>query len=462
MVRRTLRLIVTVLLSVIVVAGLAWSALALWFDGPDSRLLAGTLAVGLLAASLGLVALVRPLRRGLVAAVLPVVAVALWWSSIPPSNDRDWSPDVARLARAAFNGRSVTIQNVRNFKYRSESDYDQRWETRSYNLDRIRGVDLFLSFWGPTQIAHTIVSWEFDDGQHLAISIETRKEQGEAYSAIRGFFRQYELYYVVADERDLVGLRASYRAEQVYLYPIRLPASQAQALLVEYLDDVNRLADHPRWYNALTQNCTTTIRSHAQNAGGGGRLDWRLLANGHLDQLLYERGQIDTDLPLADLRARSNITARAKAATDSADFSALIRQGLPETPSIPLSLFDKPSLGSPSISVESGGSLVPPSTKSESGFSEIVSRVVAEEFRATSPRELRVGPQHTCRIWKARFLRDWHGGRVPDSLTGGQTAQRRALAHPNCGEILLGREPIHQFAAQSLAPESLQAAARSV
>ena len=330
MARRALRSIVRVLLSVIVVAGVAWGALALWFDGPSSRVLAGTMAAGLALVSIALAALIRPFLRGLVAALLPVVVVAVWWASIPPSNTRDWSPEVARTARAAFHGSTVTIQNVRNFKYRSEFYYDQHWETRTYKLDRIRGVDLFLSFWGPTQIAHTITSWEFDEGQHLAISIETRKEKGESYSALRGFFRQYELYYVVADERDLVGLRANYRGEQVYLYRIRVPASQARALLVDYLNEVNRLADHPRWYNALTQNCTTTIRGHAQNAGAGGRLDWRLLANGHLDQLLYERGQIDTDLPFADLRARSNITERAKAAGDSPDFSARIRQGLPE------------------------------------------------------------------------------------------------------------------------------------
>jgi Domain of unknown function (DUF4105) len=170
---------------------------------------------------------------------------------------------------------------------------------------------------------------DFDDSQNLAISIETRKEKGESYSALRGFFRQYELCYVVADERDLIGLRTNYRGEQVYLYPIRAPASQARALLVDYLDEVNRLAEHPQWYNALTQNCTTTIRGHAQNIGAGGRVDWRLLANGHVDELLYERGQIDTSLPLAVLRARSNITAKARAADDSADFSTLIRENLP-------------------------------------------------------------------------------------------------------------------------------------
>jgi hypothetical protein len=331
MVRRTVRLMVTVLLSVTVVAGVAWGAFALWFDGPDSRMLAGTIAGGMAFVSLALASLVRPYLRGLVAALLPVVVVALWWISIAPSNTRDWTPDVARTASASIDGSRVTIQNVRNFRYRSESDYDQRWETRIYDLDRIHGLDLFLSFWGPTQIAHTIVSWEFDDGQHLAISIETRKKKGEAYSALRGCFRQYELYYVVADERDLVGLRTNYRGEQVYLYRIRVPASQARALLVDYLHKVNRLADHPRWYNALTQNCTTTIRGHVQNAGAGGRLDWRLFANGHLDQLLYERGQIDTDLPFADLRTRSNITERAKAAGDAANFSVRIREGLPAT-----------------------------------------------------------------------------------------------------------------------------------
>jgi hypothetical protein len=331
MIRRALHIFVTVVLSAIVVASAAWGALALWIDGPNSLALAGTMAGGFALICILLAALVRPFLKGLVAALLPVVAVAVWWASIPPSNTCDWPPEVARTARADFHGSSVTIQNVRNFKYRSETDYDQRWERRTYDLERIRGVDLFLSFWGPTQIAHTIVSWEFDDGQHLAISIETRKEKGESYSALRGFFRQYELYYVVADERDLVGLRANYRGEQVYLYRIRMSASQTRALLVNYLNEVNRLADHPRWYNALTQNCTTTIRGHAQNAGAGGRLDWRLLANGHVDQLLYERGQINTDLPFADLRARSNITKKAKVASDSPVFSERIRQGLPES-----------------------------------------------------------------------------------------------------------------------------------
>jgi hypothetical protein len=330
MLRRAVRILATIAMLVIVTVAVAWGVLAIWFDGPHSRIIAAPLAALLAFVSIALAALMRPLLRGLVVALFPVVVVALWWTAIPASNTRDWTPDVARTARATFDGNRVTIENVRNFNYRSETDYDPRWETRNYDLDRIRGVDLFLSFWGPTEIAHTIVSWDFDDGQHLAISIETRKEKGESYSALRGFFRQYELYYVVADERDLVGLRTNYRGEQVYLYRIRATPAQARALLVDYLDEVNQLDTHPEWYNALTQNCTTTIRGHAQHIGVGGSMDWRLLANGHLDELLYERGQIDTSLPLADLRSRSNITEKAKAARDAPDFSARIRQGLPE------------------------------------------------------------------------------------------------------------------------------------
>jgi hypothetical protein len=330
MIERGLRSIATLLLLVLVVVGVSWSALALWFDGPNSRLLAATMGAAVAATGSLLAVRLRPFLRGLLAALLPVVVVVVWWTSLAPTNFRDWTPDVARPARAVVDGPFVTIQNVRNFNYRSESDYDQRWETRTYNLDQIKGVDLFLSFWGPTEIAHTIVSWEFDGGQHLAISIETRKAKGESYSALRGFFRQYELYYVVADERDLVELRTNYRGEQVYLYRIRISIQQARALLIDYLTEVNRLADHPQWYNALTQNCTTTIRGHAQHAGAGGRFDWRLLANGHLDQLLYERHQIATDIPFDVLRNLSNITERAKAAGDAFDFSARIREGLPE------------------------------------------------------------------------------------------------------------------------------------
>src|ERR1700676_1976298 len=174
---RAVRLIATLMLSVMVVVAVAWAAIAIWIDGPHSRVLAAPLAAGLVIVSITLAAIVRPLLRGLALALFPVIVVALWWTAIPASNTRDWTPDVARTASATFDGSRVTIENVRNFKYRSETDYDQQWETRTYDLDQIKGMDLFLSFWGPTEIAHTIVSWEFDDGRHLAISIIRRKIQ---------------------------------------------------------------------------------------------------------------------------------------------------------------------------------------------------------------------------------------------------------------------------------------------
>ena len=314
----------------LLLAGIGWGVLALWFDGPTSHFAAAALGAVFAVSSLALPALVRPFHRGLLAAALPLLLVVVWWSRIAPSNDRDWMPDVARLPRATIDGDRVTIENVRNFVYRSENDYDPRWETRTYDLDQLRGVDLFLSFWGPTLIAHTIASWEFADGRHLAISIETRKERGESYSAVRGFFRQYEVYYVVADERDVVGLRTNYRGERVFLYRTKAKPAAARAILLDYLREINRLAEHPRWYNALTHNCTTAIRYHVQNVSPGRPWDWRLLANGYLDELGYERGTIDTSLPFAELRRRSDITERAKSGGLGPDFSERIRVGLPQ------------------------------------------------------------------------------------------------------------------------------------
>jgi len=323
-------------LLLVLLAGLiAWGAAALWFDGPSSRWLAGLLATGFVITMSALLLLVRPFHRAVLAVLAAFLIVLSWWLSIPPRNDRDWGFDFARLSRATIDGNIVTIHNVRNFDYHNEADITDRWETRTYDLDHLRGVDIFLSFWGPTLIAHTITSWEFDDGPPLAISIEARKEKGESYSALLGLFRQFELYYVVADERDVIGVRAVHRGERVYLYRIRVPLERARALLLDYLKEVNRLAERPRWYNALSHNCTVTIRYHAQHVAEGRPWDWRILLNGRLDELGYKQGRIDTSLPFPELKARSDITEKATAAYSTPDFSRRIREGLPDprTPS---------------------------------------------------------------------------------------------------------------------------------
>ena len=295
-------------------------------------MLAAALCALIAAGSLVLMIVVRPRWWGGGAAVVSFVIVLAWWLSIAPSNTRDWQPDVARLPSAVIAGNLVTLRNVRNFSYPSATAVVERWEKRTYDLDAVEGFDMFLSSWGPKLIAHTISSWEFSDGQHLAISIETRKVKGQDYSALLGFFRQYALYYVVADERDVIGVRAGPRGEDVRLYRIRGSPAVARALLLTYLAEVNELARAPRWYNALTHNCTTEIRHHVQQIGAGNPFDWRILANGYIDELGYKRHQIDTSMPFAELRQRSDVTARARAAGDRGDFSRLIREGLPERP----------------------------------------------------------------------------------------------------------------------------------
>ncbi len=334
--RKSLRLLGLLFLWIVLLAATAWGSAALWFDGPASRPLATLLAASYPLIALALLILLRPRRRAYAAFLILFAMLLGWWLSIAPSNDRDWQPDVAQLPSAEIRGDKITLRNVRNFDYRSETDFTEHWETRTYDLSKLRGLDLFVIYWGSPSIAHTILSWDFDDGQHLAVSIETRKEKGESYSAVRGFFRQYELYYVLADERDVVGVRTNHRHEDVYLYPLRTPPVRARALLLDYLKGINRLAEKPKWYNALRYNCTTTIRMHASDVIGGIPRDWRWLANGYLDELLYEKGIVNRDLPFVELKKLSYINPRTHAVAPNESFSEVIRKGLPPRPPPPV------------------------------------------------------------------------------------------------------------------------------
>ena len=299
-----------------------WATAALYFDA--STWLSIFLALVCIIAGLYF----RSIRSTSLFVLLSCVVVLAWWLTLSPDNHRDWRPEVARLPGATINGAQVTITNLRNFEYQSEEVFTENWETRSFDLDQLVGADLYMNYWGPQDIAHTITSWRFADGSHLAVSIETRKEKREEYSAIKGFFRQFEIYYVVADERDLIKLRTDHRGEDVYLYQLGFPLNDARAMLLDYLREINQLKQEARWYNALTHNCTTAIRYHMQNVSQGRPWDWRILVNGRIDEMGYERGSIDTSLPFEELRRRSAISVRAKAA-DPARFSEEIRAGLP-------------------------------------------------------------------------------------------------------------------------------------
>jgi hypothetical protein len=307
----------------------AWAIAALMIDLPVAALrLPVAIAFGV--AILAVLLLVRGAWRKLLACLVGFVAVLAWWLTISPSNDRDWQRDVTRTPWAEIEGDRVTIHNVRNFDYRAEFDYTPRWEDRSYDLSQIRGADIFLTYWGSRWIAHPIVSFQFGDDEHVAVSIETRKEVGEEYSAFKGFFRQYELIYIVADERDVIRLRTNYRTgEEVYLYRTVAPPEAARGIFLDYLRSANEMHQAPVFYNALTSNCTTNIRIHTKVAAGDrvAPWDWRLLLNGKSDEFAYEHHRFVGDMPFPALKQQARINDAARAADGAPDFSARIRQG---------------------------------------------------------------------------------------------------------------------------------------
>ncbi len=266
--------------------------------------------------------------RGFYRAALSFAAlwsiVLVWWLLIPPSNTRHWQPDLAVLPYAEINGNLITIRNIRNCDYRSTTDYTITHYDKTFDLDKLRCADLFINYWGSPLIAHTIMSFDFDDGQHVCVSIETRKEIGEDYSAIKGFFKQFELIYVVADERDLIRLRTNFRGEEVYLYRLNAKPQLVREVFLDYFKTINQLAQKPQWYNALTQNCTTAIRGHTHPYAHG-RFNWRMIINGKLDTLLYERNAVTTSLPFEEFKRKSKINDIANAAPPTDDFSAAIR-----------------------------------------------------------------------------------------------------------------------------------------
>ena len=320
------------LIGLLTIAVGAWGVLALAIAGPPSALLRALLAAVFGAAALAaLLGVVRPRRFWpLLALFLAlVIAVLTWYFSLEPSNNRDWVAENAVLPKASVDGNIVTVHNIRNFAYRTETDFTPAYYVKRFDLGQLEAVDLVASYWMGPHIAHVFLSFAFAGGEHLAISIEARKEKGEGYSTINGFFRQYELHYVVADERDLIGLRTNYRQdppEQVYVYRLKGNSDAERRVLVEYIDKINVLANRPEFYNSLTTNCTTNIWLNAKVNSDQLPFSWKILASGHVPALLYEHGRLDAQgLSLADLQRRGLVNPRARAAGIDADFSRRIR-----------------------------------------------------------------------------------------------------------------------------------------
>lgn len=280
------------------------------------------------------------LRRRGRTAVVAVVAFAMLvilFFRIPASNDRDWEPEVVNLPYASIHGDRITIHNVRNFAYRTETDFDSRWETRTYDLTKLDSADLIAVYWAGKAIAHVMVSFGFEGKDFLTVSIETRKEKGESYSTLAGFFRQYELYYVVADERDVVRVRTTYRQpqEDVYIYRVNGPLKNLRRVFLDYLKSMNDLREQPSYYNTLTTNCTTSILFHTKMNPESPPMSWKILLSGYVPDYLYELGRLDTARPFAELEKLSLVNGRAHAADRDPAFSQRIREGLPKPRVLP-------------------------------------------------------------------------------------------------------------------------------
>jgi hypothetical protein len=316
---------------VVVILMTAWGALAIWYsDLPGDYVRGGLAGLFVLATLLAFVFLPGRLRT--LAGFLVVFAgIVAWWLTIPASNDRNWQRDVAVLPYATVKGEQVTIHNIRNLNYRSETDFDVRYYDKTFDLNRLDEVDLIAVYWMGDAIAHVMVSFGFQEKDFVTFSIETRKEKGEDYSTLKGFFKQYELIFIAGDERDLIRVRTDFRkpTEDVYIYRTRMPPENARKFFMEYVRQINSMKESPEWYNTLTTNCTTDVVRLIRAYGGKATYNWKVLLSGYAPLYAYEQGGLDTRIPFEELRKLSYVNPKAVALGDDPEFSSKLREGLP-------------------------------------------------------------------------------------------------------------------------------------
>ena len=332
-----LRGVGAVLVGLVVAVMSAWAAGAIYYSDLPGARLRGALAIGFVLAT-ALAFLLLPRRRRTLVGFLVVFALlVVWWLRIPASNQRDWQPEVSVTPWATIEGDRVTIHGVRNFDYRTETDFVPRWEDRTYDLGKLDTADLIAVYWAGKAIAHVMLSFGFEGKDYVAISIETRKERGQSYSTIAGFFKQYALVYIVADERDVIRVRTSFRQpqEDVYVYRLRTPRANIRRIFLDYIKTMNDLHEKPRFYNTLTTNCTTGALVHFRVNPQTPPRSWKILLSGYVPDYAYELGRLDTTHPFLELERMSRVNERAHAADKDPAFSQRIREGLPAPPPLP-------------------------------------------------------------------------------------------------------------------------------
>jgi Domain of unknown function (DUF4105) len=325
---RAFRWLVAALVFSIQLVLVTWASLAIYYSNFPWAELRPVLAVAFAAFAIWALWLSRR-RPGKWIFLALFAGVVGWWLTISPSHNRPWRPEVAVMPRVFIDGDRVRISGVRNFDYRTRHDFTVRYEEREVQLSQLTGLDFYVSYWSEGLVGHTFLSFIFDKAPPLSISIETRPEVGEGFQPIASLFKQFELIYVVGEERDLVGVRTNHRGETTYLYRLNTPAENARRLFLVYLERINQLADQPEFYHLLSNSCTINIVRYANAAGREGRFDFRHFLNGLVDSYLYHSGRVDTSLPFDELRRRSLINDAASAADGAADFSQRIRADLP-------------------------------------------------------------------------------------------------------------------------------------
>ncbi len=315
----------------VIVTGLVLSYMIALGDSAPSPLRT-TLAIGFLVFIILILCLKRFSIRRYHQSLLILAGLWIWalidWLSIQPSNQRTWQQDVEKLAYAEIDSPWVNVHNIRNFSYRSEFDYQPAYYDKPFNLDELQGVDLFAVYWMGPAISHIILSFDFGNDQHLAVSIEARKETGEGYSTLNGFFRQYELIYVVADERDLIGLRTHYRQdppEQVYRYRLHVPIENVRRLFLEYIKQINELNQNPAFYNTLTENCSSSVWLMSRVNTDHVPFSWKILLSGYVPEYLYESGKLDTSQSFAELQQMGYVNPKVEQMAIDETFSRRIR-----------------------------------------------------------------------------------------------------------------------------------------
>ena len=255
-----------------------------------------------------------------------------WWNSQRPIGDRDWAVGMAVLPRVEIDGDRICIRDFRNFDYDGAGNPLPRYEDRTFDLSKLESVDYFLCRLSGPLVAHTLVSFGFQDGQFLAVSVEARRDRGQAYSPFRGLFHAYELMFVLGDERDIIRVRTNVYKESVKMYRVHLAPMYMRQLLLDYVEQANLLLDRREWYNSLLSNCTTNLFYH-RNRQVQGWFKLGVFVNGLSARTLFHLGLLGKGSSFRELVARSEIRELGLEADNASDFSQRIRTRIVELPS---------------------------------------------------------------------------------------------------------------------------------